>query len=737
MKVTENMAATLPDGDFASEDVLVNQKGKKSSTSKASRSSKFKETKPIPEGSKSSFSASALEKSKNTAGSERSFLLLDEKENLQVHTVDEFISKLSCRGETNMKVVSIFGNTGDGKSHTLNHTFFNSEEVFATSSSQLSCTVGVWAAYDNVNHAIILDTEGLLGVSASGNQNQRTRLLLKVLAISDIIIYRTRAERLHTDMFTFLGDASDAYLKHFTKELKDASERCHMDVPLCSLGPAVIIFHETQHTHLLGMSQNETSLSETRSVKSPDEILKERFADVGRVPYAFSSIKYLGTRTVSPPTDFTQLIQAVKESLANSSVRSSRSPAVIFKALMLLNEKFNGNIERTIPNMFPDAYFTCQAACLSCNARCQKSMNHEQDESVEHECEGKCHYQAQYDNRIFTCRMCYERGKQVVVIPKMCSSNDSGWLGFAKYAWSGYVLECVECGVIYRSRQHWFGNEDPVNTVVRTELRHVWPGENVSPLDSGNAARRLLDNVSYVTDAFSSLSTPSSRALTNWITDQVAPDYWIPNSEISACQECHHVFADGETKHHCRACGGGVCGECSTNKKPVPERGWGQTPVRVCDRCFGKSPSTIEMQPQPSCNLSDLSDALDEETHQELVYPQGDQTLYSDQPFGPVAARKVTEVVQSAVGILKTAIDYPRELITDAARPGYWVPDSEILACSCCNSEFKETDAKHHCRACGMGVCSKCSESRRPVPSKGWDHPVRVCDQCASKKGQL
>ena len=132
-----------------------------------------------------------------------------------------------------------------------------------------------------------------------------------------------------------------------------------------------------------------------------------------------------------------------------------------------------------------------------------------------------------------------------------------------------------------------------------------------------------------------------------------------------------------------------------------------------------------------------MSDALDEETHQELVYPQGDQTLYSDQPFGPVAARKVTEVVQSAVGILKTAIDYPRELITDAARPGYWVPDSEILACSCCNSEFKETDAKHHCRACGMGVCSKCSESRRPVPSKGWDHPVRVCDQCASKKGQL
>lgn len=363
-------------------------------------------------------------------------------------------------------------------------------------------------------------------------------------------------------------------------------------------------------------------------------------------------------------------------------------------------------------------------------------MNHEGDESTVHQSKNRCHYQAQFDNRVYTCKACYERGKQVVVVPKMCSSSDSSWFGFAKYAWSGYVLECVECGVIYRSRQYWFGNEDPIKTVVRTELRHVWPGENLAPLDSANAARRFLDNVSYVTDAVSSLSIPPSRALTNWITDQVAPDYWIPNSEITACKVCRHVFADGETKHHCRACGGGVCDACSTYKKPVPERGWGQTPVRVCDRCFGKS-SAVEMQPQPSCNLSDLSDALEEEAPRELACVEGGQTLYSDQPFGPVAARKVTEVVQSAVGILKTAMDYPKELITDAARPGYWVPDSEILACACCKTEFKGTDSKHHCRACGMGVCSNCSPSRIPVPSRGWDHPVRVCDQCVANKDQL
>ena len=93
---------------------------------------------------------------------------------------------------------------------------------------------------------------------------------------------------------------------------------------------------------------------------------------------------------------------------------------------------------------------------------------------------------------------------------------------------------------------------------------------------------------------------------------------------------------------------------------------------------------------------SDLCDALDEET------PNEEQTLLSDTTFGPVAARKVTEVVQTAVGILKSAIDYPRDFITDAARPGYWVPDSEISECLCCKSEFKDADSKHHWRACGM-----------------------------------
>lgn len=78
----------------------------------------------------------------------------------------------------------------------------------------------------------------------------------QVLAVSDIVIYRTRAERLHNDMYMFLSSASGAYLKHFSPELRALSNRCGLDVPLSSLGPAVIIFQETTHTQLLGQGRS-------------------------------------------------------------------------------------------------------------------------------------------------------------------------------------------------------------------------------------------------------------------------------------------------------------------------------------------------------------------------------------------------------------------------------------------------------------------------------------------------
>ena len=51
-------------------------------------------------------------------------------------------------------------------------------------------------------------------------------------------------------------------------------------------------------------------------------------------------------------------------------------------------------------------------------------------------------------------------------------------------------------------------------------------------LNSGHGTRWFLDHINYVDDAVSSLNTPSSQAVTNWIKDRVVQDYWVPNSEI-------------------------------------------------------------------------------------------------------------------------------------------------------------------------------------------------------------
>lgn len=180
---------------------------------------------------------------------EKSFLLLDGHEELRVNSAELFAKRLGCAMDTKMKVVSIFGNTGDGKSHTMNHTFFNGDEVFRTSAAQDTCTLGVWSAFQPNLGVLCLDTEGLLG--ATINENQRMRLLLKVLAISDIAIYRTRAERLHSDLFTFLGTASKAFYKHFSTALQSFG----LPGPATSLGPAVIVFHETRNTQTIKSSK--------------------------------------------------------------------------------------------------------------------------------------------------------------------------------------------------------------------------------------------------------------------------------------------------------------------------------------------------------------------------------------------------------------------------------------------------------------------------------------------------
>lgn len=135
----------------------------------------------------------------------KAFTLMDANESLHFATAEQFCKRLQCTDAAKLKVVSIFGNTGDGKSHTMNNAFFNGENVFKTSAEQESCTLGIFAALQPEMGVLCLDTEGLL--STSSPSHSRMRMLLKVMY--KIWIYDSYMDRMTHILLTIVNNYTD------------------------------------------------------------------------------------------------------------------------------------------------------------------------------------------------------------------------------------------------------------------------------------------------------------------------------------------------------------------------------------------------------------------------------------------------------------------------------------------------------------------------------------------------
>jgi hypothetical protein len=75
-------------------------------------------------------------------------------------------------------------------------------------------------------------------------------------------------------------------------------------------------------------------------------------------------------------------------------------------------------------------------------------------------------------------------------------------------------------------------------------------------------------------------STQFSILMTNPV-----PANWVPDDEGGGCSICHAEFSLTRRRHHCRKCGGLVCGSCSNHFMIIDTSESGAPPVRVCDRC--------------------------------------------------------------------------------------------------------------------------------------------------------
>ncbi|KAL3271061.1 hypothetical protein HHI36_021561 [Cryptolaemus montrouzieri] len=57
-----------------------------------------------------------------------------------------------------------------------------------------------------------------------------------------------------------------------------------------------------------------------------------------------------------------------------------------------------------------------------------------------------------------------------------------------------------------------------------------------------------------------------------------------------------------------------------------------------------------------------------------------------------------------------------------------WIPDNDTMSCLHCDMKFTVIKRRHHCRACGLVLCSKCCNSRYRL--EYLDADARVCKKC-------
>lgn len=59
----------------------------------------------------------------------------------------------------------------------------------------------------------------------------------------------------------------------------------------------------------------------------------------------------------------------------------------------------------------------------------------------------------------------------------------------------------------------------------------------------------------------------------------------------------------------------------------------------------------------------------------------------------------------------------------------YWIPDSMTMFCMLCNQKFSFIKRRHHCRACGLVLCSTCCSLKSKLEYLG-DAEARICIKC-------
>lgn len=92
-----------------------------------------------------------------------------------------------------------------------------------------------------------------------------------------------------------------------------------------------------------------------------------------------------------------------------------------------------------------------------------------------------------------------------------------------------------------------------------------------------------------------------------------------------------------------------------------------------------------------------------------------------------VALAADSEESPTPTNTLGNAVNNPMERL--GKFPPFWVPDTETDNCMQCHNKFTVIKRRHHCRACGLVLCSKCCNLKAPLEYMEFME-ARVCQPC-------
>ncbi|CAD5215028.1 unnamed protein product [Bursaphelenchus okinawaensis] len=133
-------------------------------------------------------------------------------------------------------------------------------------------------------------------------------------------------------------------------------------------------------------------------------------------------------------------------------------------------------------------------------------------------------------------------------------------------------------------------------TENNTEVPSSSPA-SLPSIEESTATESTPSQASPVSDAS---QTPSSSRKVSKLTKLLKPGvdkdlidyngsvfktYWMPDSAVQECYECHERFTTFRRKHHCRFCGQIFCSKCCSRQVSGEELGYSGL-LRLCTYCF-------------------------------------------------------------------------------------------------------------------------------------------------------